>query len=273
MFERFTEQTRRAIFFARYEASNYGSAYIETEHLLLGVLQADRELANRLAKERITADGVRGEIDKRITRRDRYSVTIEVPLSGDSKKILNLAADSAEKLGHRQVETEHLLLGILRVEKCLAAQILTVLGLKTESLEKEIAQAPAKHGRGSSARLELEAFLDGLKHQKSGDLIDYFASNAELIDISGQQRTREEIWKDFETIFAPYAKKNAGYLIESTLVESNAFYVATVLWKNALLASEERVWMHRMGVTLLREEAEWKILLLQLTAVRPPMHV
>jgi hypothetical protein len=124
----------------------------------------------------------------------------------------------------------------------------------------------------TSARLELEGFLDGLKHLKSGDLIDYFATNAELIDLSGQRKTREEIWREFETLFAPYAKKNAGYLIEATLVESNTFFVATVLWKNALLASEERVWMHRMGVVLLLEQAEWKVLLLQVTAVRPPVH-
>ena len=48
MFERYTEKARRVIFFARYEASQFGSPYIETEHLLLGLLREDKALTNRL---------------------------------------------------------------------------------------------------------------------------------------------------------------------------------------------------------------------------------
>jgi ATP-dependent Clp protease ATP-binding subunit ClpC len=51
MFERYTEKARRVIFFARYEASQYGSPYIETEHLLLGSLREDKVLTNRLLRD------------------------------------------------------------------------------------------------------------------------------------------------------------------------------------------------------------------------------
>jgi len=67
MFERYTERARRVVFFARYEASNYGSRYIETEHLLLGLLREDRALAARLAKDGIVGPEIRSEIEKRIT--------------------------------------------------------------------------------------------------------------------------------------------------------------------------------------------------------------
>ena len=50
MFERYTEKARRVIFFARYEASQFGSPYIETEHLLLGLLREDKALANRFLR-------------------------------------------------------------------------------------------------------------------------------------------------------------------------------------------------------------------------------
>jgi hypothetical protein len=76
--------------------------------------------------------------------------------------------------------------------------------------------------------------------------------------------------KGFDTIFAHYAKKNASYHVETTLADTKELFVATLLRKNALLASEERVWMHQMTIILLVEASDWKILLLQMTAVTPP---
>src|SRR5215831_17094070 len=68
MFERYSEKARRVIFFARYEASNYGSPYIESEHVLLGLLREDHALANRLGNRRIVEPEIRAEIETRITR-------------------------------------------------------------------------------------------------------------------------------------------------------------------------------------------------------------
>jgi hypothetical protein len=100
-------------------------------------------------------------------------------------------------------------------------------------------------------------------------LIAFFAENAEFIDVSGKRWNREEIWKGFETLLAPYAKKNASYVVETKLAETRELFVATVLWKNALLASEQRAWMHRMSVVLVAEEDDWAILLAQMTPVQP----
>jgi len=56
MFERYTEKARRVIFFARYEASQFGSPYIETEHLLLGLLREDKALTNRFLRSHASVD-------------------------------------------------------------------------------------------------------------------------------------------------------------------------------------------------------------------------
>src|SRR5713226_7322457 len=81
MFERYTETARRVIFFARYEASQFGSAYIESEHLLLGLLREDKALANRFLRQHGSIESIRKEIESRITIRERISTSVEVPLS------------------------------------------------------------------------------------------------------------------------------------------------------------------------------------------------
>src|SRR4029077_12777811 len=123
VFERYKEKARRVIFFARYEASQYGSPYIETEHLLLGLIREDKALANRFLRQQGSIESIRKEIEARITIRERISTSVEVPLSAECKRILNMAGEEAERLGVKHVGTEHLLLGILREEKCFGAEI------------------------------------------------------------------------------------------------------------------------------------------------------
>ena len=137
MFERYTEKARRVIFFARYEASQYGSPYIETEHLLLGLMREDKALANRFLRQQGSIESIRKEIEARITIRERISTSVEVPLSAECKRILNMAAEEAERLGVKHVATEHLLLGILREEKCFGAEILMERGLRLSALREE----------------------------------------------------------------------------------------------------------------------------------------
>ena len=151
MFERYTEKARRVIFFARYEASQFGSPYIETEHLLLGLVREDKTLANRYLRAHGSIESIRKEIESRITIRERISTSIEVPLSAESKRILSYAADEADKLGTKHVGTEHLLLGILREEKCFAAEILQERGLRLPAIREELQRttqekAPAAGG-------------------------------------------------------------------------------------------------------------------------------
>jgi len=270
MFERYTEKARRVIFFARYEASNYGSRYIETEHLLLGLLR-EGPLAKWFPGESNVESEIRAEIERRITRGERIAVSVEVPISAECKTVLTLAAEWSERLSHRQVDTEHLLIGILNVEGSLAAQILTARGLKPQTIQEQLAKAASPKYQATakaSASLTLDNFLAGLKWFNSEELISFFAKNAEFIDASGKRWNREEIWRGFETLFAPYAKKNASYVVEATLTETSELFVANVVWRNALLASEQRAWMHRMSFVLSPGADDWEILLAQVTPVQ-----
>lgn len=197
---------------------------------------------------------------------------MEVPLTIESKQVLKLATDSADKLGHQYVDTEHLLLAVLRVESCMAAQLVIARGVKPGPIQEEMAKARAmatpNSERATTALLTLDSFLSGLKGLNLSELLSFFALGAVFIDISGKRWIRKEIEKDFEILFAPYAKKNATHVIESKIAETNETVVTTVLFKNALLASEQRVWLHRMSVVLIAEENDWVILLAQATPVQ-----
>ncbi|MGE5486723.1 MAG: ATP-dependent Clp protease ATP-binding subunit [bacterium] len=144
MFERYTEKARRVIFFARYEASQFGSPYIETEHLLLGLLREDKNLANRFLRSAAQIDSIRKEIEGHTTVREKVSTSVDLPLSHECKRVLAYAAEEAERLNHKHIGTEHLLLGLLREEKCFAAEILHERGLRLSQVREEIARSTSE---------------------------------------------------------------------------------------------------------------------------------
>ena len=143
MFERYTERARRVIFFARYEASQFGSMTIETEHLLLGLVREDRNLAHRFMSVGSSTESIRQEIEARIPIHDKVPTSVDLPLSSECHRILAYAAEEADRLNHRHIGTEHLLLGILREENSVAAQVLQHRGLGVEAIREELARSLA----------------------------------------------------------------------------------------------------------------------------------
>ncbi len=139
MFERYTEKARRVIFFARYETSQFGQQYIESEHLLLGLLREDKALVARLLKQTAGGAGVvdwveaiRKQVESVSPPREKISTSVDLPLSDESKRILFCAAEEAEALSQKHIGTEHLLLGMLREHGCLAEQLLRERGVTRE---------------------------------------------------------------------------------------------------------------------------------------------
>jgi len=132
MFDRFTEKARRVIFFARYEASQFGSACIETEHLLLGLLREDRALASRFLRS------IRKQIEAHTTLREKVSTSVDLPLSHECKRVLAYAAEEAERLKQEHIGIEYILLGLLREEKSFAATILREQGLELAGVRKKL---------------------------------------------------------------------------------------------------------------------------------------
>src|SRR5881275_984526 len=165
MFERYTEKARRVIFFARYEASQFGSPYIETEHLLLGLLREDKALTNRFLRSHASVESIRKQIEGHTTFREKVSTSVDLPLSNECKRVLAYAAEEAERLSHKHIGTEHLLLGLLREEKCYAAEILHERGLRLSAIREELARTsqekaqPSQRSRESSLLAEFSRDL------------------------------------------------------------------------------------------------------------------
>ncbi|HVF48364.1 MAG TPA: ATP-dependent Clp protease ATP-binding subunit [Pyrinomonadaceae bacterium] len=140
MFERYTERSRRVIFFARYEALQYGSQTIAPEHILLGLMREDKTLSARFFPFRhvLTVDSIRRDVEERIVLRTRIPQTSELHLSGATKQILFYASDESRQLKNRHIGPEHLLLGIVREEKSVAAEILFGYGLRLSDIRDEM---------------------------------------------------------------------------------------------------------------------------------------
>jgi hypothetical protein len=215
MFERYTEKSHRAIFFARYEASQYGSRRIEAEHLLLGVLREERYFAGRLFPAPGEIETLRKEIEAQLTRGPQISTSVEVPLSQESKRILDLAAESAKRLGHRYVECVHLILGMLRVDGCAAARLLQAHSVDENKVEVTISEthdAAAREIRGVNAeelraarREELEKTVSQVVRLwaiRAGRLASLFAPEGQFGDSRGGLWSGTELEKGIEAQFA-----------------------------------------------------------------------
>ena len=149
MFERYTEKARRVIFFARYEASQFGSPYIETEHLLLGLLREDKALTNRFLRSHASVESIRKQIEGHTTIREKVSTSVDLPLSLECKRVLAYGAEEAERLNHEHIAVEHLLLGLLREERCVASKIMVENGLTSSRLKQEVVRlSPARPATG-----------------------------------------------------------------------------------------------------------------------------
>jgi ATP-dependent Clp protease ATP-binding subunit ClpC len=144
MFERYTPQARRAVFFARYASSQCGSPEIEPEHLLLAVFHEDAMLANRLGISRDKLEDIQTLVRRAFEGRKSLSTSVDVPLSGVSKKVLQYALDEAAELKHDHIGTPHLLLGISRAESPAATAILDEYGVGHDQLRRAAIQQAAE---------------------------------------------------------------------------------------------------------------------------------
>jgi ATP-dependent Clp protease ATP-binding subunit ClpC len=179
MFERYTEKARRVIFFARYEALQYGSQVISPEHILLGLMREDKTLSARFFPFRnsLSVEAVRREVEERITLRERIPQSAELHLSNETKRILALAAEESRKLKNRHIGPEHLLLGILREEKSIAAEILFQYGLRLQDVRDEIARQSGfsdlyQVGREKTETPHLQEFTRDLTAEAANGKLD-----------------------------------------------------------------------------------------------------
>ena len=158
MFERYTESARRSLFFSRYEASQFGQITIEPEHLLLGLLRDTRALSTIVPASLAL---IRQEIESGLVSTEKVSTSVEIPFSPSSKRVLQFAAQEADALGHRDIGSEHLLLGLLREEHSAAATVLGARGVRLSDVRDRVSKLPTPIMLSSQASNELT--IDGIK--------------------------------------------------------------------------------------------------------------
>jgi uncharacterized protein (TIGR03435 family) len=141
MFERLSEQARRVLFIAHDEASQLGSMSIDTEQLLLGLIREPKGLTNRLfADAGMALDDIRDQVLRRVPARSKTSTSAEISFSAAATRVLQRAAQEADRLRHNYVGTEHLLLGLLCEHGGVAADVLTSHGLRPDRVREQIVE-------------------------------------------------------------------------------------------------------------------------------------
>jgi hypothetical protein len=137
-FTRFTDPARQVVVDAQEEARGLGHNYIGTEHLLLGLLRGGQTPACRaLDALGVTAEAARSQIERVVGRGEELPPG-RIPFTPRAKKVLELSLHEALALGHKNIGTEHLLLGLARETEGVGAQTLLALGVGEEKIRAEV---------------------------------------------------------------------------------------------------------------------------------------
>ena len=147
-FEKYSEKTSRAIFFSRREAGESGVTAIDTVHLLLALLREDEARFKRLTGMQDLSRMVRARLEALLRASIKVGESVDIPLANEYKEVLLQAADEARMSSSARIEPQHLLLAILRMKECLAANILVNIGLTYDAVREAIADEP-QHGRSN----------------------------------------------------------------------------------------------------------------------------
>jgi ATP-dependent Clp protease ATP-binding subunit ClpC len=139
MFDRFTDRAKKVMSFARQEAMKFNHEYIGTEHILLGLVQEGSGVAANVLKHMtVDLEKIRHEVEK-IVKTGPSMVTMgQLPFTPRAKKVLELSLEEASQLSHNYIGTEHLLLGLIRENEGIAAQVLMNLGVKLDEVREEV---------------------------------------------------------------------------------------------------------------------------------------
>ena len=139
MLNRFTQRAQKAILLAQREAKRLNHDYLGTEHILLGLIVLGEGVAAQVLQDLgIDLKKVRREVEKMVGTGDNILLVGEVPFTPRAKKVLELAVQEAQDMGHNYVGTEHLLLGLIREEEGVAAKVLEGLGASLELVRGQI---------------------------------------------------------------------------------------------------------------------------------------
>ncbi|MCO8124058.1 ATP-dependent Clp protease ATP-binding subunit [Stieleria sp. TO1_6] len=160
MYERFTDRARKVMQLANQEAQRFNHEYIGTEHILLGLVKEGSGVAANVLKNLdVDLRKIRLEVEKLVQSGPEMVTVGKLPQTPRAKKVIEYSMEEARNLNHSYVGTEHILLGLLREQEGVAAQVLMNLGLKLEDVREEVlnllghgldgAEVGERGGRGS----------------------------------------------------------------------------------------------------------------------------
>jgi ATP-dependent Clp protease ATP-binding subunit ClpA len=169
VFERFTEKARQVVVLAQDEARALRHNYIGTEHILLGLLREEEGLAARVLESLdITLEEVRAQVKRLIGEGDE-EITGQIPFTPRAKKVLELALREALSLGHSYIGTEHVLLGVARENRGVAARILLDFDVDADKVRNEVITMLSGPRPGTVAP-EFKELVDKVRARKDAAL-------------------------------------------------------------------------------------------------------
>ena len=139
MYERFTDRARKVMQLANQEAQRFNHEYIGTEHILLGLVKEGSGVAANVLKNLdVDLRKIRLEVEKLVQSGPEMVTMGKLPQTPRAKKVIEYSMEEARNLNHNYVGTEHILLGLLREQEGVAAQVLMNLGLKLDEVREEV---------------------------------------------------------------------------------------------------------------------------------------
>ncbi|XZE54460.1 ATP-dependent Clp protease ATP-binding subunit [Planctomycetaceae bacterium SH139] len=205
MYERFTDRARKVMQLANQEAQRFNHEYIGTEHILLGLVKEGSGVAANVLKNLdVDLRKIRLEVEKLVQSGPEMVTVGKLPQTPRAKKVIEYSMEEARNLNHNYVGTEHILLGLLREQEGVAAQVLMNLGLKLEDVREEVlnllghglegAEVSERGGRSGEA----EAATGGKTGKSKTPALDSFgrdltelAKKGQLDPVIGRQREIE----------------------------------------------------------------------------------
>lgn len=177
MYERFTDRARKVMQLANQEAQRFNHEYIGTEHVLLGLIKEGSGVAANVLKNLdVDLRKIRLEVEKLVQSGPDMVTMGKLPQTPRAKKVIEYSMEEARNLNHNYVGTEHILLGLLREQEGVAAQVLMNLGLKLEEVREEVLNLlghgieggeSERGGRGGVAEGEEEGSREGGSGKRS----------------------------------------------------------------------------------------------------------
>jgi ATP-dependent Clp protease ATP-binding subunit ClpC len=139
MYERFTDRARKVMQLANQEAQRFNHEYIGTEHILLGLVKEGSGVAANVLKNLdVDLRKIRLEVEKLVQSGPEMVTIGKLPQTPRAKKVIEYSMEEARNLNHNYVGTEHILLGLLREQEGVAAQVLMNLGMKLDDVREEV---------------------------------------------------------------------------------------------------------------------------------------